>query len=54
MAVFNFDITKYILNTKRNAMVLFAILGVKIIDFKNCFNSVVLPSDKDFDCIVSS
>ena len=43
-----------ILSTKRNAMFLFAILGVKIIDFKNCFNSVVLPSNKDLDCIVSS
>ena len=29
-------------------------LGLKIIDFKNCFNSVVLPSNKDLDCIVSS
>ena len=29
-------------------------LGLKIIDFKNCFNSVVLPSHKDFDCIFSS
>ena len=29
-------------------------LGLKIIDFKNCFNSVVLPSNKDIDCIVSS
>ena len=28
-------------------------LGLKIIDFKNCFNSVVLPSNKDLDCIVS-
>ena len=28
--------------------------GLKIIDFKNCFNSVVLPSNKDLDCIVSS
>ena len=44
----------YILSTKRNAMFLFAIFGLKIIDFKNCFNSVVLPSNKDIDCIVSS
>ena len=29
-------------------------LGLKIIDFKNCFYSVVLPSNKDIDCIVSS
>ena len=29
-------------------------LGLKIIDFKNCFNSVVLHSNKDIDCIVSS
>ena len=29
-------------------------LGLKIIDFENCFNSVVLPSNKDLDCIVSS
>ena len=29
-------------------------LGLKIIDFKNCFNSVVLPSNKDLDCKVSS
>ena len=28
--------------------------GLKIIDFKNCFNSVVLPSNNDLDCIVSS
>ena len=28
--------------------------GLKIIDFKNGFNSVVLPSNKDLDCIVSS
>ena len=44
----------YIHSTKRNTMFLFAIFGVKIIDFKNCFNSVVLPSNKDFDCIASS
>ena len=44
----------YILSTKRNAMFLFTIFGVRIIDFKNCFNSVVLPSNKDLDCIVSS
>ena len=43
----------FILSTKRNAMFLFAIFGVKIIDFKHCFNSVVLPSNKDLDCIVS-
>ena len=44
-----------ILSTKRNAMILFAILGVKkIIDFKNCFNSVVYSSNKHLDCIVSS
>ena len=24
-------------------------LGLKIIDFKNCFNSMVLPSNKDLD-----
>ena len=29
-------------------------LGLIIIDFKNCFNSVVLPSNKDLDCIISS
>ena len=29
-------------------------LGLKIIDFKNCFNSVILPSNKDLDCVVSS
>ena len=29
-------------------------LGLKIIDFKNRFNSVVLPSNKDLDCIVPS
>ena len=28
--------------------------GLKIIDFNNCFNSVVLPSNKDLNCIVSS
>ena len=43
-----------ILSTKRNAMFLFAIFRLKIVDFKNCFNSVVLPSNKDIDCIVSS
>ena len=43
-----------ILSTKRNAMFSFAFLGLKIIDFKNCFNSVILPSNKDLDCIVSS
>ena len=47
-------IVYFILSTKRNAMFLFAIVGSKIIDFKNCFNSVVLPSNKDLDCIVSS
>ena len=26
-------------------------LVLKIIDFKNCFNSVVLSSNKDLDCI---
>ena len=44
----------YILSTKRNAMFLFAILGLKVINFKNCFNSVVLPSNKDLDCILST
>ena len=39
---------------KRNAMFYLQLLGLKIIDFKNCFNSVVLPSNKDVDCIVSS
>ena len=29
-------------------------LGLKIIDFKICFNSVFLTSNKDIDCIVSS
>ena len=28
--------------------------GLKFIDFKNWFNSVVLPSNKELDCIVSS
>ena len=42
-----------ILSTKRNAMFLFAILGLKVIDFKNGFNSVVLPSNKALDYIVS-
>ena len=27
--------------------------GLKIINFKNCFNSVVLPSNLDLHCIVS-
>ena len=48
------DAIIYILSIKRNAMFLFAILGLKIVDFKTCFNSVVLPSNKDLDCIVSS
>ena len=43
-----------ILSTKRNAIFLFAFLGAKIIDFNNCFNSVVLASNKDLDCIISS
>ena len=30
------------------------LLGLKIIVFKNCFKSVVLPSNKEIDCIVSS
>ena len=34
-------------------MFLLAFFGIKIIDFKNCFNSVALPSNKDLDCIVS-
>ena len=51
--VFQVGIFVNILSTKRNAMFLFAILVVKIIDFKNCFYSVVLPSNKDLDCIVS-
>ena len=42
-----------ILNTKRNAMFLFAFLGVKIIDFKFFF-SAVLPCYKDLDCRVPS
>ena len=29
-------------------------LGLKIIDFKNCFNSLILPSNKDLYCVVSS
>ena len=44
----------YILSTKRNAMFLFAILGMKIINFKSCFNSVVLPTNQDLECRVSS
>ena len=28
--------------------------GLKIIEFKNCFSSGVLSSNKDLDCIVSS
>ena len=44
----------YILSTKRNAIFYLQFLGLKIIDIKNCFNSVVLPSNKDLDCIVSS
>ena len=44
----------YILSTKRNAMFLFAIFKVKNYDFKNSFNSVVLPSNKDIHCMVSS
>ena len=28
--------------------------GLKIVDIKNCFNSVIMPSNKDLDCIVSS
>ena len=28
--------------------------GVKIIDFKNCFISVVMPCYKDLDCTVPS
>ena len=35
-------------------MFLFALLGLNIIDFKNCFNSVVLSSIKDLDCKISS
>ena len=30
------------------------LFGLKIIDIKTCFNSVILPSNKDLDCIVSS
>ena len=30
------------------------LLELKIFDFKNCFKSVVLPSNKDIDCIVLS
>ena len=33
---------------------IFIFWGLRIIDFKNCFNSLVLPSNKDLDCIVSS
>ena len=44
----------YILSTKRNAMFLFAFLGVKIIDFKNYFISALWPCYKDLDCIVPS
>ena len=39
---------------KKKRNVLFAILGGEIIDFKNCFNSMDLPSNKDLDGIVSS
>ena len=42
------------LSTKRKAMFLFAFLGVKIIDFKNCFISAVSPCYKDLDCTVPS
>ena len=35
-------------------MFLFAFLGVKNIGFKDCSDSVVLPSNKDIDCIVAS
>ena len=43
-----------ILSTKRYAMFYFQFWGLKIIDFKNCFDSVVLPSNNDIDSIVSS
>ena len=50
----HFSINTYILSTKRNAIFYLQFLGLKIIDFKSCFNSVVLPSNQDLDCRVSS
>ena len=52
--MFSVHMKRAVLSAKRNAMFLFAILGVKIIDLKKRFNSVVLPSNKDIECIVSS
>ena len=46
--------TKIYLVQKEKQCFYLQFLGLKIIDFKNCFNSVVLPSNKDLDCIVSS
>ena len=54
--IFNFRISlNYIyLVQKKTQCFYLQFLGLKIIDFNNCFNSVVLPTNKDIDCIVSS
>ena len=48
------DFRKVYLVQKETQCFYLQFLGLKIIDFKNCFYSVVLPSNKDLDCIVSS
>ena len=54
-ALYNIDTFHHIyLVQKETQCFCLQFLGLKIIDYKNCFNSVVLPSNKDIDCIVSS
>ena len=43
----------YLVLTETQCFIL-QFLGLKIIDFKSYFNSVVLPSNQDLDCRVAS
>ena len=47
-------ITQIYLVQKETQCFYLHLLELKNVDFKNCFNSVFLPFNKDLDCIVSS
>ena len=50
---FSFEVLIYLVQKETQCFYL-QFLGLKVIDFKNCSNSAVLPSNKDLNCIVSS
>ena len=49
-----FVVLKLYLVQKETQCFYLQLWGLKIIDFKDCFNSAVLPHNKDIDCSISS